>query len=372
MIATGARDTNTTPNRKLSGTSPAPTGSDAPEVSVIVPTFNRCDRLERLLQHLDRAHGTAPAFDVTVVVDGSTDGTRSMLASLPTRYSLRILHQQNSGPAAARNAAIGTAQGEVLLFLDDDVVPVDGLIARHAEVHRRNRHAVVIGPMLPPPGMSMAPWLRWEAATLQKQYEAMMAGLYAPTPRQFFTANASVRREHAVAAGGFDESFTRAEDVEFAWRLADQGLQFCFVPDAKVWHEPHRTFSSWLHVAREYGRHDVRLWAERGREYILPVLQNEYAGRHALSRLVTRLCLGHPRRFVMAQHVLAAAGYLSGRFRAARLSAFAYSGLFTLAYSQGFADALGGTRHFWAAVHGSTAVQAPTGAGTLQPVPRGT
>ena len=58
---------------------------------------------------------------------------------------------------------------------------------------------------------------------LAKQYEAMDRGVYGATARQFYTGNASVARRHVIAAGGFDTSFRRAEDVELAYRLADRG-----------------------------------------------------------------------------------------------------------------------------------------------------
>src|SRR5207253_1473051 len=145
-----------------------------------------------------------------------------------------------------------------LVFLDDDVTPTEHLIQRHLAVHQRDPDSVVIGPMLAPPGLRMAPWLEWDADRLQKQYHAIIAGSYLPSPRQFYTANASVRRSHARTVGGFDETFLRAEDVEFAQRLQDSGLHFYFVPDAPVRHEPDRTFQSWLKVAYEYGRYVVR------------------------------------------------------------------------------------------------------------------
>jgi len=65
----------------------------------------------------------------------------------------------------------------------------------------------------------MVPWVRWEQEMLMKQYKALLRKDWPATARQFYTGNASVRRSHIVAAGGFDEGFRRAEDVELAYRL---------------------------------------------------------------------------------------------------------------------------------------------------------
>ncbi|TMC25702.1 MAG: glycosyltransferase family 2 protein, partial [Chloroflexi bacterium] len=134
--------------------------------SVVVPSFNRCSRLERLLRGLDRLSVSSPPFEVVLAVDGSTDATGQMLQSLRVTYPLQVLVGENRGPAAARNRAIDAAGGEVVIFLDDDVEPREELIQRHLEVHRQDPAVAVIGPMLPPADLNLSPWLRWEAAMM--------------------------------------------------------------------------------------------------------------------------------------------------------------------------------------------------------------
>src|SRR3712207_6085184 len=88
-----------------------------PSATIVIPTFNRRDRLLRLLRSLSRASRISPSFEAVVVVDGSTDGTAETLATLCPEYPLRVLSQPNRGPAAARNRAIAAASGDVLIFL---------------------------------------------------------------------------------------------------------------------------------------------------------------------------------------------------------------------------------------------------------------
>jgi glycosyltransferase involved in cell wall biosynthesis len=90
-----------------------------PLVSVVVPTYNRAYCLEATLRSaLAQTHR---AVEIVVVDDGSTDGTRALVARLQAGDArVRYHHQQNRGVAAARNAALGLATGEYVAFLDSD------------------------------------------------------------------------------------------------------------------------------------------------------------------------------------------------------------------------------------------------------------
>jgi GT2 family glycosyltransferase len=322
----------------------AESSRDPLSVGVIIPTFNRRDRLVRLLRHLERDCANICKVEVVVSDDGSTDGTSEMLSQIRTSYPLKTVRQDNRGPAAARNTAISATSAEVLLFLDDDVVPAPGLIQNHLDAHYQDANAVAMGPMNAPSGKRMPPWLRWEAMTLQKQYEAIQLCRWEPGPRQFYTANASVRRHHVISAGGFDERFSRAEDVELARRLEDRGLRFYFLPGAMVEHEPDRTLDTWMRVGYEYGRFDV-VMAQSGRRWILDLARSEFRQRHLLNRALPRLCVGYPSRRRASVSLLTSALRLCRMPEALQMAAC--SALFNLQYWQGIADTTGLGSHVW-------------------------
>ena len=71
-----------------------------------------------------------------VADDGSSDGSAEMLESLQTPYRLRVLRLGKGGKPAALNAALQVAEGDVCLFLDDDIIASPGLVAAHVEAHR--------------------------------------------------------------------------------------------------------------------------------------------------------------------------------------------------------------------------------------------
>lgn len=312
-------------------------------VSVILPTYNRLDRLRAVICALEAQDYPTIAFEVIVISDGSTDGTAEYLQELRTTLQLQVITQGNQGAAAARNCGLQTAQGELILFLDDDVVPTSTLIMEHVTTHaREDGDCVVLGPMLTPGAYRMSAWVQWEQAMLTKQYDEMLSGAWQPTARQFYTGNASVARRHLFQAGGFDTSFRRAEDVELAYRLADLGLCFIFNPNAVGYHYAERTFQSWLATPYEYGHNDVTFAQQRGQSWLLETAAAEFHRRHHFIRLLTRLCLSRSvvNQFVLQGLRLVATITAHGRFGQA--AHYAYSGIFNLRYYQGMADALGG------------------------------
>jgi glycosyltransferase involved in cell wall biosynthesis len=316
-----------------------------PDVSVVIPTYNRVDRLRRVLDALE--HQTYPhdRFEVVVVSDGSTDGTDAFLESVESTYRIRWFRHPNAGPGATRNRGVSEAQGALVLFVDDDIIATPPLVARHVADHERlGPGHVVIGPMLTPDdGFRMSPWIRWEQAMLYKQYDALERGEYGATDRQFYTGNASVGRRELLALGGFDVTFRRAEDVELARRMSDAGLRFAFDREAIGYHYAERSFTSWLQIARDYGANEVAFAARFGEAEWFARVHHEYGGRHPLVRAAVRLAIVHPALGRGVEGALKAVTLTSARVRPdGAVTSVGLSGLYNVAYFRGMAAALGG------------------------------
>ena len=308
--------------------------------SIVMPTHRRPDSLLQVLAALSRQDFPADRFEVIVVFDGEGPATAASLDGHGYPFRLQVLHQDHAGPAAARNRAVAAAAEPYLLFLDDDVIPAPTLIRRHAEAHAGRSDRVVIGPLLAA-GSRGAPWTRWEWATLARQYRAMAEGEWQPTPRQFYTGNASVLREHVVAAGGFNPEFRRGEDVELAWRLKALGLEFVFEPRAEAAHLARRSFQAWLQAAFEYGRTDVLLERKRTGDDLPGWVRREFAERHRYTRRLAEIALTQARLWQgIPATGLVLASVASG-LGLTRIANQTCSALFTAAYWRGVAAQLG-------------------------------
>jgi glycosyltransferase involved in cell wall biosynthesis len=309
---------------------------------VVIPTYNRRERLGRVLQALEAQSVGHAAFEVVVVDDGSTDGTADFLEQRARTFPVRVLRQSNRGPAAARNAGVADAKSRLVLFIDDDVVPCVDLIREHLLTHGDNHDLVVMGPLASLPSYRQ-PWVAWEQAKLEAQYGAMARGDYAPTFRQFWTGNASVFKEHILAVGGFDSAFSRGEDVELGQRLDRRGLQFRFNPRAVGLHHAERSLESWSNAHTSYGRLEVQIFGRLGEDMLLQTLADNFSRLNPLSRWLVRGCVGRTLPLGAATAVLKSSLRLSERFPGP-FAKPACSVLANLLYWDASAKALGGGR----------------------------
>ena len=318
------------------------------KVSIIIPTYNRLTRLKQVIAAIEHQTYALDDVEVIVVSDGSTDGTDAYLSTIKTSLNLRYVLQQNAGPAAARNNGIRNAQGDIILFIDDDVVPSPQLLTEHMRIHTNRPNMVVLGPMLNPPDFVFSPWVAWEQAMLEKQYNAMQQGKFSTTARQFYTGNTSLPRHILLLSGGFDERFRRAEDIELAYRLNQHEIEFMFIMTAVGYHYAERSFNSWIQTPYSYGRHDIT-FSREGQDNIMSFITEEFSLRNRFTRLIVTICLD---RTYLSKIILTTAKWIADisyktGIRGKKISQVAYSAIFNLRYYQGIADELGGRDVFF-------------------------
>lgn len=198
------KDNTTSRNRPDSGT-------DSPELSVVVLTYNRAPLLSRCLGALLNQEG-APSYEVVVVDDGSTDET----GQLPELGDPRVRYcpHANSGRSFSRNRGLELARGRLLVYVDSDVFVVRGFLAAHAAAH------AAAGGKVFAQGISV---------DVAHPVDPDNPGVAVVDPsRAFFdTKNVSIPTEILRQAGGFSPAFTQYgwEDLEAGLRLRDLGVR---------------------------------------------------------------------------------------------------------------------------------------------------
>jgi GT2 family glycosyltransferase len=199
----------------------------SPVVSVVIATYNRLSEVRLNLVYL-LARRFAVPMEVIVVDDGSTDGTVEAMAAFP---QVRLLCMgRNSGPAAARNVAIGAARGKYILFLDSD-----GVLSRRGlseAVHRMEREpdiAVLGGRIVNFYSRRLDQWIYGQSP---RTHYRQTFDTYS-----FSAAGALVRTEAVRRVGGFwEELFIYNEEVDLSIRLLRAGWRVLYCPDLCVYH----------------------------------------------------------------------------------------------------------------------------------------
>jgi glycosyltransferase involved in cell wall biosynthesis len=215
--------------------------------SIVIPTFERPDTLFAVLDALGRQR-ESPGFEVVVVDDGSKDTTPERLARYRPPYPFRFFSQANSGPASARNRGITESRGGIILFLGDDTVPEETLLAVHATAHGEKRPCpiAVLGYTTWPRERRVTPFLHHiNEYGLQFGYGLIEDPESVPF-NFFYTSNISLPRELLMAAGLFDTTFPHAawEDIEIAYRLMGMGMKIVYRAEAVARHHHDITLAS--------------------------------------------------------------------------------------------------------------------------------
>jgi glycosyltransferase involved in cell wall biosynthesis len=195
-------------------------------VSVVVPTHNRAERIERVLD-ARATQDIGEAFEVVVVDDASSDDTVSRLEARPATaaYTLIVLASAvNAGPARARNRGWRAGRGDRIAFIDDDCVPNPGWL--RAITGALDLADIGVGRTKPPDDQldQIGPFSNY----LDLEHNC-----------SFSTCNVAYRRDVLEKLGGFDESFRwpNGEDTELGLRALQAGFTDDYVPGALVWHD---------------------------------------------------------------------------------------------------------------------------------------
>jgi glycosyltransferase involved in cell wall biosynthesis len=227
-----------------------------PELSVVIPTFNRSEHLRVCLDALVQQTQPASDFEVVVVDDGSSDGTEEMLERISTAFALHVVRQENQGYGAARNHGVEVASGRYLLFLDDDVVASPELVAEHLRVQREHGGAVVVAPKLLP---NRANRLTRDLAENRLNYYRRLAERPL-TYGDCWAGNLSVPRSEFLAVGGFAVDLRREVDTELGYRLQADGVRLVFAPHAVATDHDPETVQERLADAELRGANTLELW----------------------------------------------------------------------------------------------------------------
>ena len=206
-------------------------------LSVVIPTYNRLPILQKCLRALEQQRLEAPitAYEVVLVDDGSTDDTVRWLQENAEAFPhVRLVQQDHCGPAEGRNRGVDHARGDVIVFIDSDLVVTERFLLCHARrlkqtwQERGDRLCFTYGAVINT--------ANFEQPTSEPHKLRDLSWAY------FATGNVAIDREVLERSGLFDTRFRLYgwEDLELGERLRRMGVVLVRCPEAVGyhWHPP--------------------------------------------------------------------------------------------------------------------------------------
>ena len=247
-----------------------------PDLSVVVPTYHRPDRIVELVRFLlveaDALAAAGEHIEIIPVVDGPDPEAEMALAAIKDPRVRPVVLAANGGIANARREGTLLARGEVVVQIDDDVQPKPGTLAVHLAAHREDDKLVLLGHMPIVPS-DLLPAERVASALYAKTYDTSWEN-YLDDPEQVLTwlwgGYVSAHRDHFQAAEDIMEPWPRMyhEDCDQGLRLRALGLHGRAEPLAASVHLHRRDLGGVLREADGMGKGLAELQRRWGDELV--------------------------------------------------------------------------------------------------------
>ncbi len=221
---------------------------EKPLAGIVIPVFNNIDLTRNCLQSILK-HGSSHPYEIIVVDNGSTDGTRKYLEDLAGRKLITaVFNQKNNGFAKACNQGAREAEADYLVFLNNDTEVTQGWLDALITCIDQDHLRAVAGSKLlyPDDTVQHAGVVFTDEKTVWHIYNGFHKDHPAVNKTRSFQALSAacmlVKQESFFRVGGFDERFINGfEDVDLCLKINRMGYTCCYCPDSVVYHHESRT-----------------------------------------------------------------------------------------------------------------------------------
>jgi len=260
------------------------------DLSVVIPTYNSLAYLKITVSCLEEQQPDPSLFEVIIVNDGSTDGTKLWLDNYSGVLNLKVVNlNSNKGRPAARNAGVDASTRSLLLFLDGDMQLPPDFLYGHCKSHN-NPNCVTVGRVIYQRTLAYRPYANY----LERRGVFKLA-IGDPVPaRYFLSGNSSLSREIWDTVGGFDEQLKEyGEDIDFGIRLANADGVLSYHPELVITHLHIRDISSMVRNSGQYGLKALPYLVGKHPQ-LLNELRLDFLQRLSIKGMVVRFLLLQP------------------------------------------------------------------------------
>lgn len=225
-------------------------------VSVIVPTYNGAHKLGGIFESLQNQ--LFKDFELIIVIDGSTDNTLEVINKYKNNFDkIKIITRPNGGRSKVRNTGAKNADGDLLIYFDDDIRPDPECIKVHIEHHLIHQDSILTGIIKEVYDVHAVDSLKYKSDLILKWTAPLLSNQEKPLKKNnlFITAaNFSIPRLVFEKLGGFDERLLDAEDFDLAVKAYKSGVNLYFNDKASCVHDDKANFKVFIRRQRQYNK----------------------------------------------------------------------------------------------------------------------
>ncbi len=222
-------------------------------ISVIIPTYKGENKIANILGAL--AKQTHKEFEVIVAIDGAVDNTEAIARQFTNMFQhIKIITQPNRGRAAIRNFGAKNATGELLVFYDDDMIPLPNSVEEHTNIHQKYTDILLAGNQQEQVAINKTDIQNYKA-TLTDQWTRKYVERITVLDGEnlFFSAsNCSVSKKTFDRLEGFDERLSDSEDYDIGLRALATNIKVLFDKENVAIHQDFITARSYVLRLRQY------------------------------------------------------------------------------------------------------------------------
>ena len=232
-----------------------------PSISVIIATYNRADLLKKCLSSfLDQTLST-DHFEMILIDDGSNDKTKQIFRQMASNLPLKSFKQNHTGLSAARNLGLFAAEGEILLFFDDDDLADKNLLGIHLNLHRKypDLNTAVLGYTDWLPTLRITPIMYYITHIGQHLFSYLSLDNEMILDFSYFWGGRSSCKKEFLIKHEIFNPLTTWDDFELGYRLSNHGLKVLFCPGAVSYMNREVTYHEFCKRCHRIGKEKFRV-----------------------------------------------------------------------------------------------------------------
>jgi len=222
-------------------------------VSVLIPTYNGEKKIANILASL--AKQTYSDFEIIIGVDGSTDNTIEFIKRQQKirKNKIEIFYQENAGRSVIRNNIAKIAKSDLLIFYDDDMMPLPDSVEKHIEFHNNYKKSILVANPIDKHN-KVSDFLRYKEYLSKKWLMKYNSELVKMNKNNLFltAANFSIEKSLFTLLQGFDEQLTDAEDWDLAVRAFEKNIPLYFDATNIAYHTDALSCKMYIERQRNY------------------------------------------------------------------------------------------------------------------------